>query len=32
MKHWIKNDVYGKTMENVQNKIDVSLVSNKEDY
>ena len=32
MKHWIKNDVYGKTMENVRNKIDVYLVSNKEDY
>ena len=32
MKHWIKNDVYGKTMENARNKIDVYLVSNKEDY
>ena len=42
MKHWVKNDVYGKTMgnirnktetmENVRNKIDVSLVSNKNDY
>ena len=28
----LKNDVYGKTMENLRNRIDVKLVSNKKDY
>ena len=28
----MNNDVYGKTMGKLRNKIDVKLVSNKEDY
>ena len=28
----IKNAIHGKTMENLRNRIDVKLVSNKRDY
>ena len=28
----IKNAIHGKTMENLSNRIDVKLVSNKKDY
>ena len=28
----IKNAIHGKTMENLRNRIDVKLVSNKKDY